>query len=812
MPRIYRSKQLIRLAFHVLVLLTIIPACTPGSIFLFPESTSTPPTPTASPALLAEIVFRVQIPFNTPADRPVYLEMVDEVTGLGLNPLRYQMEPQSPNHHSIRLPIPIGSVMKYRYVLGTTPLALENTASGSSVRYRIFPVEGPDMVQDVVAAWNGMPYAGETGRIFGRAVDRISGNPAADLLLTAGGVQTISAGDGSFLLDGLPQGTHHLTAYSINGKYLVYEQGALVSSGLATQAEIHVTPAQFVSVTFIVNIPKLPVGIAQIRMIGNLYSLGNTYADLGGGINTLASRAPLLTEYDDGRYQIKLHLPVGFDLRYKYSLGDGFWNAEHEAGKFQVRQLIVPAEDTVIEDSVETWSSGDAAPIVFIARTPTNTPNDDVISIQFNPYSWLEPIPMWRAGPNEWIFILNSPLELLSDVGYRYCRNGYCLDSDDSEQNSFSGTFTKSSVVQYYQDQIDRWPYLSDEKAVTVVPSGQIESRDASFRVGIEYDPIFHPGWSAYRDVGLANVKALESNLLVLTPTWTFTQQNPPVIKAVPGKDGLWTDWIAAAASARDLELPLAIYPTPDLGPDIASWWDGTERSLSWWYSWYDRYETFILHNAWLAQETGAAALILGGPEIAPSYPNGTLPDGSPTDVPAEALERWNEIISEVRKIYQGQLFLALSYDGSVLSPPPFTSSFDQIYLLWSAQLTESDETQPFEAASVISDLLERDVRPLWMNTGKPVVLAVKFCSSTGQSCSPLRSSSSDYASSIDLQEQVDLYNAALSVGSSKEWLDGFVSRGYFSLVSQEDGSASVYGKPAWNALWYWYPSLVKDQ
>jgi hypothetical protein len=31
-----------------------------------------------------------------------------------------------------------------------------------------------------------------------------------------------------------------------------------------------------------VNTPGQPVDNAQMRMIGNLYSLGNTFADLGG--------------------------------------------------------------------------------------------------------------------------------------------------------------------------------------------------------------------------------------------------------------------------------------------------------------------------------------------------------------------------------------------------------------------------------------------------------------------------------------------------------------------------------------------------
>jgi hypothetical protein len=810
MPRIHRPKQHLRLAIYVFVFLTFISACTPGSKFPFFGSTPVSPTPPASPDLQAEVVFRVQVPFSTPGDFPIYLEMVDEITGLGLNPLRYQMEAHPPNHYSIRLPIQIGSVVKYRYLLGKAPLAIENTSYGNQVRYRMYPVNGTDMVQDIVAAWSGVPYIGETGRIFGTVSDQITGEPIPDVMVTAGGVQTISAADGNFLLDGLPQGTHHLVAYNIHGSYSVYEQGALVAPTSLTLAEIHMKPAQYVNVSFIVNTPKLPVDIAQVRMVGNLYSLGNTFADLRGGINTVASRSPQLNQYDDGRFVINLKLPVGFDLRYKYTMGDGFWNAEYGGGKFRVRQLIIPSEDIVIEDTVETWASGEAGSIVFIARVPTNTPIADVITIQFNPYAWLEPIPMWQAGPYEWIYILSSPLELLGNVSYRYCRNGYCPEGDDQADQSPGGAFMKGPEIQYFQDQIDHWPYLSAKESGAAFPSLHIEARGISFLAGVEYAPSFHPDWSAYQDGALTQVDALNGTLLVLTPTWTYTQQNPPLITPVPGKDGLWADWIETANKARQKGISLAVYPEPSIRSDSMEWWAGAERDLSWWYSWYDRYQTFILHHARLAQQMGATALIIGGPDIAPSYPDGLLPDGTSSGTPDEAESRWFEIIHEIRNVYQGQLVLALAYDGNVISPPPFTKLFDQIYLLWPATLPEIEGDSEVDAVQMINRLLERDVRPLRMNTGKPVILSVEYCSSTDQDCG-VGNTKTGGSSQIDIQIQEILYTAALTAINAHNWIDGFVSRGYFPVVEMEDGSSSVYGKPAWNVLEYWYPQLLKD-
>jgi len=806
MPRIHRPKQLVRLALFFIVFSFYISACSPELFFPIRQTT---PTPDAPPIYQAEVIFRVQVPFNTPANTPIYLELLDEVTGLGLNPIRYLMEAQSANFFSIRLPFQIGTAIKYRYLLGSSPLAIENTAGEKQVRYRIYPVKGPDIVQDIVATWGGKPFSGQTGRIFGAITDQTNGKPVVDVLVSAAGLQTISAADGSFLLDGIPQGTHHLTAYSIHGSYSVFEQGAQVAPEAATQADIQLVPAPLVNVTFILSAPRPPMDIAQVRMIGNLYQLGNTFGDLNGGINTLASRAPLLSKLENGKYRIDLQLPVGFDLRYKYSLGDGFWNAEHRDGRFFVRQLIVPAEDTVIEDTVETWSSGDSAPIAFVARTSSPLPDGEYLSIQFNPYAWLEPIPMWQNGPNEWVIVLTSPLELIGEVGYRYCLNEYCPPSENDQQASAKGTFTKSSDVQYFQDLIPEWPYRFSSETVVVPPAGDVVNRYQHFSVGIELAPSFQPSWSAYLKDGLDQAIALNSNLLVLTPAWTLTQQNPPNILPVPGRDGLWSDWMEQVTRVSDYKVSLALYPQLSSEMSNSDWWTGAQRDLSWWYSWYDRYQTFILHHAKMAEQMNAAAMIIGGPEVAPAFPDGRLPDGSPSGTPDEAENRWREIIGEIRKVFHGEIILALPYYGDFISPPPLTPAFDQIYLLWLAPLPEIETKSHLEITAMTKYMLEKDIRPLRKNTDKPVILGVQYCNSTNYLCASEEDQAIGGVAATDaIQIQENLYNATLAVVSETDWINGFVSRGYFPLAPLADKTPSVYGKPTWNLLWYWYPRL----
>jgi hypothetical protein len=44
---------------------------------------------------------------------------------------------------------------------------------------------------------------------------------------------------------------------------------------------------------------------------------------------------------------------------------------------------------------------------------------------------------------------------------------------------------------------------------------------------------------------------------------------------------------------------------------------------------------------------------------------------------------------------------------------------------------------------------------------------------------------------------------------NARSWVSGFVSRGFFSPVVLLDKSASIYGKPAADLLWYWFPRLL---
>lgn len=793
-------------------------------------TTAPQPVPTQAAAdsqteLFAQVTFEVDAPEKTPSGQSLYIDLLDEVTGLALNPSRYRMEAKGNNHYTFKIPVLIGSLVKYRYGREGTPVMVEYSPTGKQVRYRMVQVPGPTTVKDIIGGWKDLPFDGKYGRITGQVLDARTNTPLPNVMVSAGGVQTFSAADGTYLIEGLPTGVHNIVAYSLDGSYQPFQQGAQVSADMATPAPIHMAPAQLVNITFITHAPMDSARGIPIRLVGNSLSLGNSFADLGGGVSTVASRAPLMTLQPDGSYSLTLPLPVGLDLRYKYTAGDGFWNAEHNKdGTFKVHQVIVPNTSTTIEDIVDTWQTKDTAPISFTVSVPANTPDGESISIQFNPYGWTEPVPMWPLGNHQWLFVLYSPLQLVSNVGYRYCRNDQCGTADDesSTGNDASGkVFTPTRSTQNIQDSVKKWAWIQDSSGPTTVVASNIQPRGPSFLAGVELTPKYRPSWQPYMASGFDNILQIGSNWVVIDPTWTASRINPPVIEPVTGKDAYWQDLTQMMVWAQDKGLDVALYPNLSFDSAVDKWWNSATRDQDWWTSWFDRYSSFILDHASLAAQVKAELLILGDPQVAPSLPGGILANGSPSNSPADADKKWRALIANVRAIYKGKIAWALPYNTGLKGVPGFISDVDEIYLLWSAPFNVAGSATTNELAAEMGKLLDQDVAKFKEKLNKPVILAVNYPSITGASrgcavvvsqCVPFDSLDVETAQvkiQPNLNEQAALYNAVLVAVNTRPWIDGVVSRGYYPPAVLQDFTPSVHGKPAADILWYWYPRML---
>ena len=816
----------------LLVLISM--ACTQTLPILPTPAPATPGQATATPLPVtplpeSEITFRVEVPANSPADEPVFLNLVDEVSGLALNMQTYPMDQEDANHYIILMPLPYGSAVKYRYSRQSEAgMVEEHVSDGRQMRYRLYHVEGPGMVQDVITRWTDTKFEGSTGRISGQALDAITGQPITNLLIVAGGSQAFTASDGSYLLEGLPPGTHNLVAYALDGAYRTFQQGALVAADSTTPAELRLTPSTMVKVTFIVTMPANTIPAVPIRLAGNLFQLGNTFGDFTGGVNTVASRMPVLNLSPDGHYLLQVSLPAGADLRYLYTLGDGYWNTElNPDGNRRLRQLIVPESDTVLQDNVASWRAENSAPITFDVNVPANTPAEDFVSIQFNPlFGWTEPIPMWRIGNNRWAYVLNSPLQTVGSLSYRYCRNDQCGAADDTQTmgpNSGGYPINSSLFSQTVEDQVGAWAWLDPNPIAVAIDPVQVAARGAPFIAGIEYQPGYHPTWRPRTAEALNSIQGTGANWLFISPTWTYTRNSPPILEFATGRDAPWFDLQDSIQQARLRGLNVAVFPSPRFPMDTNQWWAESKRDFSWWVVWFERYRAFALHHADLAARNDAQALVLGDTWLLPSMPGGKLSDGTPSGVPADAETRWRNLIREIRTRFNGILIWALPYNQAVNNPPIFLDSVDRIYILFDPSLTKANNAGRPDLQTEAARLLDTGIQPLQARFGKALMIGLAYPSADGAATGCLPSTSGGCLNTsllarpqpditevnIDLGEQADIYSAVLAAINGRSWITGFISRGFYPPVILQDKSASVRGKPAQEALKYWFPRLL---
>jgi hypothetical protein len=389
-----------------------------------------------------EVTFNVLVPTNTPAGESIYFTIIDDVTGLGYNPKATEMQSSGTNSYALTLSVPAGTLMKYRYVRGSASGFIDELgAAGQVITNRAYVVDGPGHVShDLVPAWADLPSSEATGQVGGLVTAASTGAPIPGIAVNISGLQATTDSEGRFTIGGLPQGLHDIVVSAPDGAYQSFQQGALVAAGAETPAAIQLSPTTFATVLFIIQAPENSPSAVPVYIIGNTGPL---------------MAKPALAAGDGGTYGISLQLPTGLDLRYKYTLGDGFWNAERAAGgDYVLRQLIIPAgtPSVTINDSIPAWVAGTSSPIWFDLTAPGT---NDGVYLQFKLLDWTPALPMWNLGDGHYAYVLYSPTNFGSPLEYRYCRDAACTQLEaNAPLRSVVGN---QSSIQKIEDSIDAW-------------------------------------------------------------------------------------------------------------------------------------------------------------------------------------------------------------------------------------------------------------------------------------------------------------------------------------------------------------------
>jgi hypothetical protein len=811
--------------FPFLLLLLLLSSCAEQP----PPIPSNAEVSTSATTPLTDVTLLVAPPLGTTPDTEISVRLIDSIAGLDIQTVEVPMEPARDGRYQAKLTVPVGSTLTYRYVRQAPSKAVEVTSTFEPVDFRILYIPGPSTIEETIAGWSDAPYSGKTGRIIGTIVNLENNLGQRELLVSAGGITTFTEADGAFRIDGLPEGLHQLTVFSADGAFLPNSQGALVAAGATTPAELRVRPANSIFVTFQLTVPEGLSQDAVVRLAGNISTLGNRFSALTGGMRVSIAHMPVLVRVDPQHYLAVLSLFAGTDLHYKYTLGDGLWNAERTAeGALFTRQIILPDEDIVLRDHVDAWGDLATPPIRFTVTVPENTPAEDQISLQLNPYQWFEPLPMWPLSTDTWYYDLYGPLEKGTEIQYRYCRNLQCGIADDADT---AGLEASGRLLSYQgqalilDDEVTKWMWLGEQPPEATITAEAVTPRPGVL-TGVAIAPSYHPSWRSGLIEGISHIQSLRAQSITLPLEWQWQQQNPIPLLSLdlaynPLLDELRTVHLAARGAGMETILMATLSAE---GMDHTSWWGTATRDLEWWQLWFEEYRQFALTAAETAADLGVDVLILGGKWTSPALPGGLLPNGEPSAVPENAEARWRALIGDIRARYAGRLAFELVLNSEVPDMPAFLDSVDVIVFHWQVPLLSEASGDVYQIAQLLIptlDLLdsrtERFNRPLW--------ISIEYASVQGglAACPPAPDGTCraieefqsgqvvDTDLSVSLEEQSIALNAVLLATHDRPSIQGYFIRGFNPAVILWDKSSSIYGKPAEDVLRYWYPRFGND-
>ena len=230
-------------------------------------------------------------------------------------------------------------------------------------------------------------------------------------------------------------------------------------------------------------------------------------------------------------------------------------------------------------------------------------------------YVWLDPIPMWKSGPNQWTYSLYGPFEYLDNSQYRFCRNDQCgIADDDMTKGKEAGGYQLS--VQENQPltinyQIAQWFGL--QPIQYGLQPVELPASSTFFIKGFQFGRPYDRNWLPAMDSGFIDMGVSGANWLFFSPTWTFSKTDTASAGLKPGLDPFSTDIVSIKEKALNAGMTLAIYPQINTKESFEEYWSSNGKSFNWWNGWFDQYERFIINYVDFSEAHGINTIIIGG-------------------------------------------------------------------------------------------------------------------------------------------------------------------------------------------------------
>ena len=238
-----------------------------------------------------------------------------------------------------------------------------------------------------------------------------------------------------------------------------------------------------------------------------------------------------------------------------------------------------------------------------------------------------------------------------------------------------------------------------------------------------------------------------------------------------------------AITHARKRGLRVLVFPILTVRKLRPGQWRGTLQPADI-DTWWQAYETFILHYADIAAKSGAESLLIGS-ELAT------------TEL---WMYRWYHLISQVRRVYDGSLVYSANWDHFQLVS--FWRRLDVIGVNGYFRLTDNAEADVSTLRAAWSDQRER-IADYLRDKGKAFWMTeVGYTSVDGTATRPW-----DYQRKgrIDHEEQRRCFQAFTEVWDGAPELDGVFVWNWWGRGGAKDRGYTPKNKPAGKVLRNWY-------
>lgn len=754
------------------------------------------PSSVADPKLV-KVQFVVQPSQKFSIEDEIALDIIDLVSGINYQRERYFLQSQEDGRHILTVMLPEGATISYRYSLVKPIETVELLTDSKELPFRQLLVRENLVINDIIAAWPEVPYTGSLASLNGVIADDATEAPIPDVLVNVAGKTALTDMNGRFFLRDLPVGQHNLIATKLDGSHLTFQQEVNLIDSLSTLAIIRMLPLPEVTLTFVMTPPNEAIG-APVRVAGNLSQFGQTIFDQVNGTGALSINMPLMSRNPDGKYVLQINVHAGSFLRYRYTLGDAVINAErNNEGYRSVRQFVVPDQDTVIDDQVATWRLPNIPTYSLFTYAPSGTPQNDQLFVQFNQGFWSNSIPMWPLENGQWMLLYNPQAGTNNPIEYRYCRSADCqIGTEDLQEADIRVIGTETGTE--FHDEISGWRML-DSSAQVDPNYTPVEFGENTLR-GVEIDPNYS---STYLNSYYGMVDSLKQNgfnWIILRPVWNVGISEDLLYIDPDPKLTIPSEVLQKISSAaKEDGFMISIYPKLQFPASRDFWWKDTVKSSLWWQQWYADYEKLVTHTLKLATSIKADQIILGGPDATYTYPGALQTVGENFGTPKSSEEIWTELLEKADQYYEGEILMAQNITTS-LESYSFYDKVDGFYLEVDSELKPAGTYSVYSVGTYLDSVIFN----FYTNQNKALYFGLNAPSFTTRSennsnaFDVISATDGSYNSTnVDLTAQTSFYSAYLENISSRNWIKGVASQGYFPVLELTDFSSSIFGKPA---------------